>query len=109
MFFARRTIQAIKVCTIVVAAYALLVMLLAYFAPVTGATFQQAFLRWFTGIPATLLTWFVLEWLGTTLVNQPFWSRMRSWARIALMVSIIVTVTVVVVAASVWWHANSAA
>ncbi len=109
MYFAHRTARRIKVAITVVAVYVLVVAVLAGFFPASGTSFQEAFLRWFIGIPATLALWFALEWFGTKLLGLPFWLRLPSWVRIALLVTVLVAVVVLVVALYVWWQARSAA
>ena len=107
MHFAVR--NRIKIAFAVLAIYALLVALLARFWPPPGASFQEAFLRWSWGIPATLVVWFCAEWLSSKVLSLPFWSRMPSWARVALLVLVVLAVVVLLIGLSNWSPASSAA
>jgi hypothetical protein len=109
MDFGHRTAERVKTAIAVTAIYSVVVALLAQFLPAPGVSFPEAFLRWFVGIPATLAVWFCAEWLCTAALSLPFWSRMPSWARIALLVLIVVAAISMAFAVSAWWRARSAA
>jgi hypothetical protein len=97
IFFARRTNQRMKVIGIIVAAYVSIVGMLAWLLPEKGATYSEAFLRWFVAIPLFFVAWFALEWVGTKLLSLPFWQRMPSVVRVTLLVVSIVVVIITVI------------
>ncbi len=109
MYFASRTTQNLKVALAVALAYLVVVAPLAWFYPVAGASFAEAYLRWAAGIPATVALWFGIEWLGTSALGLRFWSRLSSSARIALLVVVIVAIVVTAMAVHSWWLSQGAA
>ena len=109
MFVGRLATRRIKMAVVVVAVYMLVAALLARFFPANGTSFQEAYLRWLLGIPASLLLWAFLEWSGEKALNQQFWSRMPSGARVVLLALILVALGVAVIGINAWWQAKSAA
>jgi len=97
MFFSQRTRQRTKVIGISVASYVFVIGVLAAFSPNHSASYTETFFKWFFAVPVFLLTWFVLEWVGTTLLSLPFWQKMSSIARITLLVLCVVAVVVAVI------------
>ena len=91
------------------ASYVMLIAMLAILWPKAEAGFPEAFARWFVGIPASLVALLSIEWLGTKALGFPFWLRMPSSARIALLVVLVVALVLVMVATSVWWSGKNAA
>lgn len=76
---------------------ALLAAILAAISPFEGKPFIYSFGLWLLGIPLILLTYVVLEGLGTWALELSFWKRIPSWARVSLLVSTICFVSVLVV------------
>ena len=109
MYFGQRKIGGIKKVLWITVAYCLVVLFLAVFFPAHGASSSTAFLRWFFGIPSTLALWLALEWLGTTVVDLPFWLRMPSWVRVTLLAFLVFAVVVACIALHTWWLARGAA
>ena len=104
IFFAHRTEEKIKYIGIVIAAYILIVGMLAWFLPENSTSYSMAFSKWFVDlllfVAALLFYLFVslaLEWTGTTFLSLPFWERMPSSARVTLLVVIIVIAIIAII------------
>ena len=108
MYFAHSTHQRIKIIGIVLAVYVSIIGTLAWLFPEKSASYSEAYIRWFVGIPLFLVAWFALEWFGTKILNLPFWQRMPGIARVTLLVVSIVIVTIAAIAAVQLVHKSNA-
>ncbi len=109
MVFAHKTRHRAKAVLTGLVVYSMLTAALAVMWPKQGVAFAEATSRWFVGIPATIAMWLALEWLGSKALGLPLWSRLPSWARIALLVVVVVAATLGAFAVSVWWQGKNAA
>jgi hypothetical protein len=65
---------------------ALLAAILAVVSPFDGKAYIYSFGLWLLCVPLMLLTYGVLEGLGSWALGLSFWKRMPGWARVSLLV-----------------------
>jgi hypothetical protein len=104
MYLTQRTRQNVRIASIAVAIYVVLVVLLSLGFP-GSATFGGSFVRWFLGIPVGLAVYGVLEWGGDKLVSLPLWAKMPSAVRILLLALLGALFWFAIVASLSWWYA----
>ena len=96
MYFARKTLKKIRIGLCVGVVYGGAVFPLAWVFPAAPA-FDASFAKWFIGLPIVLITYAMLEWLGSKLLALSFWEKMPSAVRVLLLVFIIALVAVAAV------------
>lgn len=108
MFFAKRTMQRIRIALAVCLAYAVLITIVATELPREGKSFVSSFIWWFSAIPICCVAYVALEASGTWSLGLSFWQRMSSYTRILLLVTIITVITVGYLVVSLYIRGNSA-